>query len=412
LADEMAVTTPSRSLPKLRHHFAGADLRFYLGVLAAYALATALAASVDGIHQDTLMMLAERALGGHLDSAAFKGTVDVVSLDGRYYFAVGPGQLLAYLPFAAIPDLQASGKYLVCLLFGIPAAWLTLPVARAYGAKGSSAYWVAAFGAFGSLLFYASTIGDEYYLAHAESFLALMAFLLEWSGRRRPAVLGGLLAVSFLARPTTVVVAVPFGLKLLWDSRADLRHALRTAIAIGLPIAGAVAIYGWYNWLRFGSTTEAGYALSYLSEPSLIARRNMGVFSLAQIPENLRLFLLAPPDLVSFPPFAVPNRWGMSMLLVSPALLASIRAGFRDGTARLLWIAAAAVAVPVFLYYGGGFVQYGFRYSLDFTPFLLALVAMGTPRWTGRWERVLIMLSIVSVYFGVLLDMAWHASPL
>jgi hypothetical protein len=102
----------------------------------------------------------------------------------------------------------------------------------------------------------------------------------------------------------------------------------------------------------------------------------------------------------------------MSMLLVSPALLASIRAGFRDGTARLLWIAAAAVAVPVFLYYGGGFVQYGFRYSLDFTPFLLALVAMGTPRWTGRWERVLIMLSIVSVYFGVLLDMAWHASPL
>ena len=93
------------------------------------------------------------------------------------------------------------------------------------------------------------------------------------------------------------------------------------------------------------------------------------------------------------------------MLVVSPALLTSLWAGFREPRARLLWIAAGLVAIPVFLYYGGGFVQYGFRYSLDFTPFLVALVAMGSSRWMGRPERALVLFSIASVAYGVL----WHA---
>lgn len=63
------------------------------------------------------------------------------------------------------------------------------------------------------------------------------------------------------------------------------------------------------------------------------------------------------------------------------------------------------MAIPVFLYYGGGYVQYGFRYSLDFTPFLVVLMALGSGRWKGPVERLLILASIVSVAYGVL----WHS---
>jgi hypothetical protein len=59
------------------------------------------------------------------------------------------------------------------------------------------------------------------------------------------------------------------------------------------------------------------------------------------------------------------------------------------------------VAVPVFLYYGGGFVQYGFRYSLDFTPFLVALMAIGSQRWIGPPERLLVLVSVASVIVGI-----------
>jgi hypothetical protein len=92
------------------------------------------------------------------------------------------------------------------------------------------------------------------------------------------------------------------------------------------------------------------------------------------------------------------------MLLVSPGLLTCIRAGFGP-PARVLWAAAGLVAIPVFLYYGGGYVQYGFRYSLDFTPFLVALTAMATGRRFGLLERSLFVFSGLSVAFGI----AWHA---
>jgi len=393
-----------------RFRLAPADLFFCLTVLAAYATATIVAIALDRADPDRMMLVAERVLGGHLDSDLLRGTVDSVNVGGRYYLALGPLQLLPYLPLVVVPALHGIGRYLVCLLFGIPAAWLSLPLARAFGAKGADAFWIAAFAAFGSLLFYVSVIGDMYYLAHAESLLALTLFLLEWTGRRRPAALGALLAVSFLARPTTLLAAVPFGFVLLWKQRPELRAITRSLLAFSVPIAGAIALYGWFNWVRFGSPLESGYAISNLTEPSLVARRAIGIFSIGQIPENLRLALLALPGLDSRFPFVIPSPFGMSMLLVSPGLVTSAWAGFRDRTARLLWLAAAVVAVPVFLYYGGGYVQYGFRYSLDFTPFLIALMAMGSRRWIGWPERLLVVVSIGSVYWGVLCGSVWHAS--
>ena len=377
------------------------DLLFALAVLGAYLVATVLAIQWRGFFPDRMMIVAERALGGHLDSNALKGTIDTVEIGGRYYLALGPLQLLAYIPFAAVPDLRVVGGYVTGLLFGVPAAWLALPLARAYGARGTAAYWIAAFTAFGSLLFWVSVFGNVYLLAHAESFLALTLFLIEWAGKRRPALLGACLGVSFLARPTTILAAIPFGLYLVWARRREFRAMALSAVAFGLPVAGANAFYGWFNWVRFGSPFETGYSISLLTVQSLQERRAQGLFSIVQIPENVKLAFLQLPDRISQFPFFSASTFGMSMALVSPALVTSLWAGFRDRTARLLWIATLLVAAPVFLYYGGGFVQYGFRYSLDFTPFLVALMAIGSHRWIGWPERLLVLASIGSVLVGI-----------
>ena len=67
-----------------------------------------------------------------------------------------------------------------------------------------------------------------------------------------------------------------------------------------------------------------------------------------------------------------------------------------------LWIAAFVIALPLLLYYGGGgYRTYGYRYALDFTPFLLALVALGARRQFGSLERVLVVLSVSFVAYGV-----------
>lgn len=406
----MTTATQSHRLPAIRLRVTKADFLFGLVVLIVYVMSTLIAVSLDHGGPDGMTFVAQSALHGHLDADGLRTTVDTVNIGGRYYFALGPMQLLPYLPFDAVPGLQLFGQFAVGLLFGVPAGWLSLPLARRFGATGRDAFWIAGFTAFGSLLFYVSVLGDCYYLAHAESFLALTILLLEWTGRRRPAVLGAMLAISFLARPTTLIAAVPFGLALLWPRRSELKAAARGAVAFGIPIAAGIAVWAWFNWVRFGSPLESGYAISYLSQSNLIERRAIGLFSIRHIPENLRLSLLALPSVVNQVPYVVPDREGLSMLLVSPALLTSVWAGFRDRTARLLWVAAALVALPVLLYYGGGFQQYGFRYSLDFTPFLVALMAIGSRRWVGWPERLLIVFSICSVYYGVLWGLGWHSS--
>ncbi|MGC8633755.1 MAG: hypothetical protein ACP5VP_03700 [Candidatus Limnocylindrales bacterium] len=381
------------------------ELLYGVAVVIVYVAAAGLALHVTHPAPNRMMVLAERLVQGHLDSPSFAGTVDSVARGGRYYVAVGVLQVLPYLPFVYLPALRAVSGYAASLAFGIPAAWLALPLARAYGARGRAATWIAIFTAYGTLLFFVSVLGSLYYLAQAEAFLFLELALLEWAGPRRPTVLGALFGLAFLARPTTVLAVVPVGLVLAWSAR----HRLRAILQLALPLAVAAVVSGAFNWARFGSPLETGYGISLLTDPALEARRAAGLFSLGQVPENVRLALLQGFGLQPSFPYLTVDPSGLSMLLVSPALVTSLWAGARAPRARLLWAAAILVAVPIFLYYGGGYAQYGFRYSLDFTPFLVALMALGSRRWLGPPERALILLSIASVTFGVL--WAAHVLP-
>jgi hypothetical protein len=374
------------------------DAMYLIVVAVAYVAAAVFISGRFHFAQDRMMILAERVVHLHLDDPRFADTVDSVARNGRYYVAVGPLQVAPYLPFVPFPSLHGIAKYAVSLGPGIVAAWLALPLARAYGVRNATAYWVAGFTAFGTLLFWVSVTGNFYYLAHAESFLALTCFLLEWAGRRRPFLLGLAMAVSFLARPTTVLAAIPFGVALLWR-RPDL---VRRGILFSVPVAAAGIVIALFNLIRFGSPLESGYMLSQLNDPSLIARRAVGLFSVAQVPENLRLAFLTVFSIRPTFPYLMADPHGLSMLLVSPGLLVAIRAGVRQPLQRTLWVAAAVVALPVFLYYGGGYVQYGFRYSLDFTPFLIPLVAVAVRVRFGRLERALFVVSMASVTYGII----------
>src|SRR2546423_15623661 len=51
-----------------------------------------------------------------------------------------------------------------------------------------------------------------------------------------------------------------------------------------------------------------------------------------------------------------------------------------------LWLTTAAVAIPGFFYQNTGYYQFGYRFSLDYTPYLVLLLAIGGRALAGPFS--------------------------
>ncbi|HEX6868043.1 MAG TPA: hypothetical protein VF119_04510, partial [Candidatus Limnocylindrales bacterium] len=173
----------------------------------------------------------------------------------------------------------------------------------------------------------------------------------------------------------------------------------RAWVLLVIGFLPSLFVFFAYNVVRFGTIQESGYALATLPD-WLEAQRAVGLFSVAHIPMNLDYFLVHLPFATAAPPFFKPDGLGMSVLITSPGLLFAFRADWRQP--RTWWLAGATIAVliPTLLYYGGGWLQYGYRYFLDSVPFVLALCGLAAVHRGGvgsGWKAAIVFGTIVMV---------------
>jgi hypothetical protein len=67
---------------------------------------------------------------------------------------------------------------------------------------------------------------------------------------------------------------------------------------------------------------------------------------------------------------------------------------------RSWWLAGATVAglIPTLLYYGGGWLQYGYRYFLDSVPFVMAMCGLAAVYRRGigdGWKAAIVFGTVV-----------------
>ena len=245
--------------------------------------------------------------------------------------------------------------------------------------------------------------------------------------------LAGLLLGLAATSRLTVILAAPFfvfvGSRGTW-----WRRALSAALGAAIPIA-ALALY---NLVSSGHLFNPVYDHLYRQEAEFYTFLNYHVDWAIEdpryIPQNLFLMLINPPEpvptslqfgtpLCAAPnivrgwfdpacPILIPSPTAMGILLTSPAYLLglpAIRFVRRSRLVRGAAFAVLLVGLVNLMHFSQGWVQFGYRFSLDFVPFALILVALGISwllrsrgrAWTAAVAGVLIAISIAVNAWGV-----------
>jgi hypothetical protein len=229
---------------------------------------------------------------------------------------------------------------------------------------------------------------------------------------RRQFLAGLLFGLACTSR-LTVAFAAPFFV-LAGSGGSWQRRGWSAALGAGIPIAALVV----YNLVTTGHVIHPGYQHLYELEAGFYRPLNYhvewGIEDIRYLPQNFGIMFLNTPvwhptavpytlgggaTLCTDPaavrgwfsqtcPVVLPRDTGMSILLTSPAyllLLPALRWGY--GRTRLVTGAALSVlliAVVNLMHFSQGWVQFGYRFSNDFVPWALLLVAIGVDRIAAR----------------------------
>lgn len=345
--------------------------------------------------------LAEAFLQGRTYLLFQPGPYDVIIVDGRFFVPFAPFPAIALMPVVAVlgavtADQVESGINAALAAAGVGLAWWM--VGRMGVKRLTDRAWLTVLFGFSTQVIWITTRGGVWHTGQLIATILTFACLIELWGARRAWLIGLLAGAAFLTR-APLAFAIPFYALLLMPSVREIPWRRWVWLAVG--VAPSLVFFLAYNQVRFGSPFESGYALATLPD-WLERQRQLGLFALTHLPMNLDYFLFHLTTVVPEFPFFRPDGLGLSVLITSPGLLYAVRADWRDR--RAWWLAGAAllVLIPSLLYYGGGWLQYGYRYFMDSVPFVIALCASAAAMRgrIGLGWRFLIVVGVIVMAMG------------
>ena len=238
---------------------------------------------------------------------------------------------------------------------------------------------------------------------------------------------GILFGLAVTAR-LTILLGFPF-LILVGGGGTWLRRAMLAGAGAAVPVVTLLVV----TYATSGHLFNPAYDYLYHNELSypLNYHSDWSITDLRYLPQNLAIMFTGMPDILPshvpsvWPgggdpacvntsvrglfdpacPLASPNAVGTSILLASPAYLLAplawrpMRQLRVDRATAGATIAVVAIAVVNLMHFSQGWVQFGYRFSNDFAPFALILVALGASRLGRLWPVVLLVAASIAINF-------------
>lgn len=342
----------------------------------------------------------------HIVGNSPPGGNDYAVYQDRWYVSFPPFPALVLLPFVAIWDLATPDRLIWILFAGLSPALLysLLRFLREQGRSQRSVsdnLLLTALFAFGSVYYFSAVQGTVWFAGHVV-VCALSCLYLLWSiDARRPLAAGITLGLAFISRPTTAPLAIFFLAEVLRVSRTP-QSRIRPILWFGLPIALIGALSMWLNYVRFDNVFEFGHRyLNIRWQPRI---DKWGLFSYHYLARNLAVFAASLPWLLKSAPFVQISGHGLALWFTTPNLLAIFWPRRTSSTMRGLYFAAAAVALFDLCYQNTGWVQFGYRFALDYMVVLIALLALGGRRFGPGFIALAVFAIAVNTFGAITFD--------
>ncbi|MDI6820593.1 MAG: hypothetical protein QMD65_00225 [Patescibacteria group bacterium] len=336
---------------------------------------------------------------------------DTTLFNNHYYWPLGPFPAVLLIPFVWIFKqfnvFFHQGYLQLPIVIGI--GYLFFAVAKRLKINNrDSLYATLAF--ISSSFFMLAIQPSGWIFSQIIVIFFIFLALLEYLTRKRYLIIGFLMGCVLATRITAGLGILFFVLDIIF-SQESKKIKYQNLINLAAPFMIIIILLGFYNYLRFENFLDSGYKHQILTNPALIKARDYGLFSIHHLASNLYYFLLAGPipvfkdsisRVLAFP-FIKPDPWGMSIFITSPYLLYMFCLKYKDGLSKIILITATIIALPIFLYYGIGWIQFGYRYAFDFLPFIFLLFIKNYNDRYHNFSKLLKIIIVFSLFFNLFL---------
>lgn len=366
--------------------------------------------------------LANSLLNFRLDIQNPASTYDLSFYKGKWYGPWGIIPALILIPLQYIKGQFVPTFYLSILFSSLNTVimyFLLRRIRKEFIPKISNIgiYIFLILFAFGTTQFYVGTLGSVWHVDQiTTSFLGTLGIYFIFRKERRTIHYFASItcfSLALLGRPTLSllnVLPISFYLydlliiKKLKNIKKNWSILVKEVLFLSIPMFIFAAIFFLYNYARFENIFEYGF--NHIHEAPYLEqiRKQNGPFSIKNIPRNLWYMLFEIPG-VSFTDkikFNF-NLNGNSIFFLTPPLLTSFLSLIllRKGNKLIfnlyivfLWITIIVTLMPSWMHYGSGWMQLGYRYTLDINVLLFILSIFGI---NGRINFLYILGIIFSI---------------
>ena len=344
---------------------------------------------------------------------------DLAYYHGKLYVALGPLPALLYLPF--MPIIQTFNWWILhawsLLLFNLINLALLLRLGRLLKLNFNQQLWIAFAFMVGSSYIGVGLFSHPSALGHVIATMWVLAALTEYFDRRRYWFIGILMGLGMATRLSVGIGVLFFIFSALGD---PLFHAIKVTstkyhpvwnvIQLVIPFGVMFVLIGMYNYARFDNFFESGYSYQ-LIQGSMKEARDYALLSLQHVPHNLYYFFFGLPHLlrdetgVSRFPYFYFDGLGLSILFTSGYLLVLATMRRIDWLTIKVSVTSLAVFSFLMMLFSSGQFQYGYRFFLDFAPFiyclLMAKIGSGEITLSRSLKSAILVWACVNYYLAV-----------